>query len=56
MRSTSITTPVLVGIGAIGFAPGFEAYCHTAQDRISIDLMVEAMVGYMALTLELGSR
>jgi putative selenium metabolism hydrolase len=43
------------GIPTIGFAPGFEAYCHTVQDRVSIDLLLEAMVGYMALALELGT-
>lgn len=46
---------VAAGIPTIGFAPGAEAYCHTVEDRISIELMVEALVGNMALALELGS-
>ena len=42
------------GVPTIGFAPGEERFCHTVQDRISIDRMMEGMVGYMALALELG--
>ena len=42
------------GVPTIGFAPGAEAYCHTVQDRISIEMMMEGMVGYMALALQLG--
>ena len=42
------------GVPTIGFAPGAEVYCHTVQDRVSIDMLMEGMVGYMALALGLG--
>jgi len=42
------------GVPTVGFAPGEEIYCHTVQDRVSVEMLVEAMVGYMALALELG--
>jgi succinyl-diaminopimelate desuccinylase len=42
------------GVPTIGFAPGHEQYCHTVQDRIGLDEMVEGMIGYMALALNLG--
>jgi len=41
------------GVPTIGFAPGSERYCHTVQDRIGVEELVEGMVGYMALALEL---
>jgi putative selenium metabolism hydrolase len=42
------------GVPTIGFAPGHEQYCHTVQDRIGLDELVEGMVGYMALALGCG--
>ncbi|MDQ2809558.1 MAG: M20/M25/M40 family metallo-hydrolase [Chloroflexota bacterium] len=41
------------GTPCIGFSPGWEEVIHTVDERISIDLMVEAFAGYMALGLGL---
>jgi acetylornithine deacetylase/succinyl-diaminopimelate desuccinylase-like protein len=41
------------GIPTIGFAPGEEGMAHIIGERISVDLMEEALVGYMALALGL---
>ena len=41
------------GIPTIGFAPTEEAFCHTVEDRVSIDMMVEGVAGYAALALRL---
>jgi succinyl-diaminopimelate desuccinylase len=43
-----------VGIPTIGFSPASELYPHTTQDRIELEAMVEGLIGYMALALELG--
>ena len=45
---------VKAGTPTIGFAPASELYPHTNEDRIEIQAMVEGLVGYMALALELG--
>lgn len=37
------------GIPTIGFSPCQEEFAHTTQDRISVDMMMEAVVGYCAL-------
>ncbi|MGQ9714654.1 MAG: M20/M25/M40 family metallo-hydrolase [Anaerolineae bacterium] len=42
------------GIPTIGFSPCEEHLAHTAEDRVSVALMEEGMVGYMALALHLG--
>jgi putative selenium metabolism hydrolase len=42
------------GIPTIGFAPGEEAMCHVADERISIAQMVEALAGNAALALHLA--
>jgi succinyl-diaminopimelate desuccinylase len=44
---------VEAGAPCIGFSPGWEEVIHTVDERISIDLMVEAYAGYMALALGL---
>jgi succinyl-diaminopimelate desuccinylase len=44
---------VAAGTPCIGFSPGWEEVIHTVDERISIDLMVEALAGYMALGLNL---
>ena len=41
------------GMQVIGFGPGYEEVIHTVDERISIDLMVEGMVGNAALALGL---
>jgi succinyl-diaminopimelate desuccinylase len=45
---------VAVGIEVIGFGPGHEEVIHTVNERISIDMMVEAMVGNAALAIALS--
>jgi len=47
---------VEAGIPTIGFSPCEEQYAHTIQDRVRIDLMVEAVRGTMALVAELPRR
>ena len=42
------------GIPTIGFSPCEEHLAHTVEDRVSVALMEEGMVGYMALALRLG--
>jgi acetylornithine deacetylase/succinyl-diaminopimelate desuccinylase-like protein len=39
------------GMQVIGFGPGYEEVIHTVNERISIPLMTEAMVGNAALAL-----
>jgi acetylornithine deacetylase/succinyl-diaminopimelate desuccinylase-like protein len=41
------------GMQVIGFGPGYEEVIHTVNERISIPLMTEAMVGNAALALGL---
>jgi acetylornithine deacetylase/succinyl-diaminopimelate desuccinylase-like protein len=45
---------VRAGIPTIGFAPAAEQYLHTVDDRIALKAMLEGLMGYMALALELG--
>jgi len=44
------------GIPVIGFGPCEESVVHTVQERVSMDMLVEGMAGYMALALDLGRR
>ena len=44
------------GIPTIGFSPCEEHLAHTSEDRVSIALMTESLIGYMALALYLGAR
>lgn len=44
------------GIPVIGFGPCEESVVHTVHERVSVDMLVEGMVGYMALALGLGRR
>jgi putative selenium metabolism hydrolase len=44
---------VAAGITCIGFGPGHEDVIHTVNERISIDMMVEAVVANAALALGL---
>jgi succinyl-diaminopimelate desuccinylase len=37
------------GMEVIGFGPGHEEVIHTVDERISVSMMVEAMIGYAAL-------
>ncbi len=45
---------VKAGTPTIGFAPASDLYPHTNEERIEIKAMIEGLVGYMALALELG--
>jgi putative selenium metabolism hydrolase len=47
---------VEAGIPTIGFSPCEEDLAHTSEDRVSIALMMESLIGYMALALHLGER
>jgi len=42
------------GTPTIGFSPASDLYPHTNEERIAIQDMVEGLVGYMGLALELG--
>ncbi|HKP52378.1 MAG TPA: M20/M25/M40 family metallo-hydrolase [Chloroflexia bacterium] len=42
------------GMQVIGYGPGYESVIHTIEERISIDMMVEGMVGNAALALGLS--
>ncbi len=42
------------GIPCIGYGPGDPAMAHVVDERLPIDQLLEATVGYMALALELG--
>ena len=44
---------VEAGTPCIGFSPAWEEVIHTVDERISIDLMVDAFAGDMALGLGL---
>jgi putative selenium metabolism hydrolase len=44
---------VAQGMQVIGFGPGYEEVIHTVNERISIDLMVEAMIANAALAIAL---
>lgn len=44
------------GIPTIGFSPCEEQYAHTPQDRVRIDLLIEAVEGYQALVERLPHR
>ena len=41
------------GIPTIGFSPCEEKYAHTTHDQVNIKLMHEALVGTMALAVDL---
>jgi acetylornithine deacetylase/succinyl-diaminopimelate desuccinylase-like protein len=42
-------------VPCLGYGPGEEAMAHVLDERIAIDQVVEATVGYMALALEMGN-
>lgn len=47
---------VRAGIPTIGFSPCEEQFAHTLQDRVRIDLLLEAVEGYQALVVGLPDR
>jgi len=44
------------GITCIGYSPAEEIYCHSPKDRISIDLMKQALEGYAAICMEIACK
>jgi putative selenium metabolism hydrolase len=42
-------------IPVIGFGPGEEHTVHTVREYVPVSMLVESMLGYMALALELGT-
>ena len=40
-----------MGATALGFGPGDDRLVHTVEERISLDQLVESVVGYLALSL-----
>jgi putative selenium metabolism hydrolase len=43
------------GVPCIGYGPGEETMAHVLNERLSIDQLLEATAGYMALALTLGN-
>jgi len=44
------------GVPCVGFGPGEEALAHVVDERLSLEQLHEATLGYMALALGLGRR
>jgi putative selenium metabolism hydrolase len=44
------------GIPCVGFGPGEEGMAHVVDERLEVEQLLEATVGYMALALEMGKR
>lgn len=44
------------GIPTIGYSPAEEKYCHSSMDRIDISLMKKALVGYVAICIEIDGN
>ncbi|MHB1295864.1 MAG: M20 family metallopeptidase [Anaerolineae bacterium] len=42
------------GVPCIGFGPGDDALAHVADESVTVDELLEATAGYMALALNLG--
>ena len=42
------------GTACVGFGPGEDIMAHVVDERIEVEQLLEAVVGYMALALELG--
>ena len=42
------------GVPCVGFGPGEEAMAHVVDERLEIEQLLEATVGYMALALRMG--
>jgi len=53
--STDAAFLTRAGIPCIGFGPGAESMAHVLDERIEVEQLLEATVGYMALALELGA-
>jgi len=44
------------GVPTIGFGPAEEHIVHTVQENVPVEMLVEGMVGYIALALKLGKE
>jgi acetylornithine deacetylase/succinyl-diaminopimelate desuccinylase-like protein len=44
------------GVPTIGFGPAEEHSVHTVRENVPVDMLVEGLVGYTALALELGKE
>jgi len=42
------------GVPTIGFGPAEEQAVHTVRESVAVEMLVEGMLGYLALALELG--
>jgi acetylornithine deacetylase/succinyl-diaminopimelate desuccinylase-like protein len=42
------------GVPTIGFGPAEEQMVHTVRESVAVEMLVEGMLGYLALALELG--
>ncbi|WP_295764368.1 M20 family metallopeptidase [uncultured Oscillibacter sp.] len=44
------------GVKCLGYSPAEERLCHTVEDSISIEMMEEGIVGYLAVTAALANE
>lgn len=44
------------GATVIGFGPGDDSLVHTVEERLSLDQLLESVVGFVALSLQRGSE
>jgi acetylornithine deacetylase/succinyl-diaminopimelate desuccinylase-like protein len=47
---------VAAGVPTIGFGPAEAHTLHTVHEHVPVDMLVEGMLGYIALALELGKK
>jgi succinyl-diaminopimelate desuccinylase len=47
---------VAAGVPTIGFGPAEEQTVHTVREHVPLEMLVEGMLGYTALALELGEE
>ncbi|MEN6478373.1 MAG: M20/M25/M40 family metallo-hydrolase [Anaerolineales bacterium] len=43
------------GVPCLGFGPGHPEMAHVFDERLAVDELIEAVVGYMALALQMGA-
>jgi acetylornithine deacetylase/succinyl-diaminopimelate desuccinylase-like protein len=47
---------VAAGVPTIGFGPAEAHTAHTVREHVPVEMLVEGMLGYVALALELGKE